>query len=157
AIKDGIMERIRRELPSRFPKAPLPDISTWKPIHFLAYSYLEASVEYAFQFRDDTEPVKFKDSQGRVTRVHAFGIRKEDKDQGIGAFRSQVRVLFRAGDDFAIDVSLKSKPYQLVLTRMARKSTLQATLADLEQRVVAHKGTQWLDDGAVMLIPHMNW
>jgi hypothetical protein len=157
---DKIVDRIRRELPNHFPRAPLPDLPDDPLRRFLAYAYLKTAIRYDFEFRDNLKPLPFKDSQGRVTPVKSFGILERDEDQGRETFRGQVRVLFRERDEFAVDLSRKTRPYQIVLARMSRKATLQATLDDLEARAArpAAKGfSPKLGDGAILLMPNMNW
>jgi hypothetical protein len=158
--REGIQERISREMAARFPGAAVPDLGVAGPDDFLAYAYLQASVRYEFAFKDSDKPLEFRDSQGRVTPVKAFGIRRRDEYQGNNTFRGQVRVLFQEGEDFGLDLSKGTQPYELALARMQRKATLRETLADFEGRVAraAHKGTAPdLGDGAVLLVPNMDW
>jgi hypothetical protein len=153
-------DRLRRELRARFPRAPILDLPSSGPNRFLSYAHLEASIRYEFAFRESEQPLRFRDSQGRVTPVRAFGIREEDEDQGKKSFRGQVRVLFRQGDEFAVDLSRKSRPYQIILARMSRKATLKATWMDLQKRIARsrRKGQPTdLGDGAILLVPDMNW
>ncbi len=154
--KDGILERIRRELSARFPKAPLPGKDPHLFKLAMAYAYLEVALLYEFQFKDSEEPLAFKDSRGQETPVHAFGIRKSDADKGVKSFRSQVQVLFRKGKEFAVDLSRNTQPYQIVLARMDRKTTLQATLEDLNKRLAEGK-PDILGDATILLVPNMNW
>jgi hypothetical protein len=159
-VGDGILDRIRREMPARFPGVPIPDLPAAGPDHLLAYAYLQASVRYEFAFRDSEKPLQFHDSQGRVTPVKAFGIRKRDEHQGKPTFRGQVRILFREGDEFAVDLSQNTRPYQVVVARMERKATIRATLADLEERIARaprKKLDPNLSDGAILLVPNMTW
>jgi hypothetical protein len=159
-VKDGILDRIRREMPARFPGAPILDLPAADPDHLLAYAYLQASVRYEFAFRDSEKPLPFKDSQGRVTPVKAFGIRKKDADQGKPTFRGQVSILFREGEEFAVDLSQNTRPYQIVVARLGRKATLRAALADLEERIARatlKKLDPNLSDGAILLVPNMTW
>jgi hypothetical protein len=130
------------------------------PRHYLAYAYLRASVRYEFAFKDNDKPLEFTDGQGKVTPVKAFGIRPQDVDKGKADFRGQVRVLFREGEDFGVDLSKGTKPYQVVLARMPRKASLREALDDFEDRA-AKAVRQNLDpdlgDGAVLLVPNMDW
>jgi hypothetical protein len=156
----GFEESLRRELRARFPRAPIPHLPPFNPEGFLTYAHVEASIRYEFAFHDSEQPLRFKDSQGRVTPVPAFGIREQDELEGKKSFRGQVRVLFRQGKDFAVDLSWKSRPYQIILARMPRKATLKATLADLKKRVaraLRQGQAAKLGDGAILLIPNMNW
>ncbi len=151
--KDGILERVRRELAAKFPKAPLPeDLGEVA----MAYAYLEVALPYEYQFKKSEEPLSFTNSRGEKTPMQAFGIRKADVDKGEHSFRGQVQLLFRQGKEFAVDLSKKTKPYQIVLARMDRKGSLQATLEDLDKRMAGRK-PDILGDAAILLVPNMNW
>jgi hypothetical protein len=157
-LKDGIMEQIRRDLLRRFPQAPLPDVSNVSEQGAVAYGYLEVALKYPFAFKNSD--LHFDGSDGSKKNVKAFGIREQDKDRGETTFRGQVRVLFREQDEFAVDLSEKSQPYQIVLACVQKKKTLQATVVDLEKRVRAarEKGKDHgLSQGAVLLVPTMSW
>jgi hypothetical protein len=156
--EDGIVERIRKELSVKFPRAPLPPESIIsKPGQALAFAYLETAIRYEFAFVDIDKPMRFKDNRGRPASVKAFGIREEDKDKGADTFRKQVRVLFRKGDDFALDLSHSTRPYQIILARIGRKATLMETLADLEMKVAADGPPAGFGNGAILGVPNMDW
>ncbi len=152
--RDGILERIRRELPARFPNAPLPEFGVPKdPPVAMAYAYLEVALKYQFEFWENQEPLQFTDAQGKATPVRSFGIRAGDKT---GGFRSQVGVLFRERGEFALDLSTESKPYQVVVAKVPVKPTLAETLAELDRRIAAARPGE-LGSEAVMLVPTMCW
>jgi hypothetical protein len=159
--EDGIMDRIRRELPAKFPKAPLPPSRLApRPAAALAYAYLETSIRFTYAFKDIDKPLAFKDSKGRPSSVKAFGIREEDKDQGETTYRSQVKVLFRDGDEFAIDLSHATRPYQIVLARIEKKATLKETLEYTNVRIAeapAKKQNPSFGKGAILGVPNMDW
>jgi len=154
---DGIEERMRRELPARFPKAPMPKFETSPLKSFMAYAYLEVALRYEHEFQRCKDPFLFTDSRGKKTKVDAFGIRPQDANDGFSSCRAQVRVLFKEGDEFAVDLSTGSEPYQIVLARMERKSTLKSMLAHLDKKIAAFNGTSHLGDASVLLVPSMNW
>jgi hypothetical protein len=156
-FEDGIIDRIRKELSVKFPKAPLPpeDVVS-KPGQALAFAYLETAIRYEFAFMDIDKPMRFKDSQGRPASVRAFGIREEDKDSGADTYRKQVMVLFRKEDDFALDLSQNTRPYQIILARMGRKATLKETLADLEVKVAKGPASSF-GKGGILGVPNMDW
>jgi hypothetical protein len=159
AVRDGIVERIHREMAQRFPGVAVPDLGVDDPRQFLAYAYLRASVRYQFAFKDSLTPLKFTDSQCRSTPVRAFGIRPEDMHMGEHSFRGQVRVLFREGKDFGVDLSKGTQPYQVVVARMERRDTLRQALEDLEERVASagqKKLVPELGEGAILLVPKMD-
>jgi hypothetical protein len=154
--KDGILDRVRRELPARFSEAPLPANPKAPPElqGGLAYAYLAVVFKYAVQFQENGEPLHFRDAAGKKTDVKSFGIRVQDK--GDRPFRSQVAVLFRDGGDFALDLSSGSKPYQVIVARLPTQPTLAAYLAELDRRTAASLPTR-LGESAVMFVPTMRW
>jgi hypothetical protein len=153
--RDGIEDRIRQDMKTKFPQAPRPPRATSKSAA-VAYAYLEVGIAYEFMFNDIPQPMQFKNSQGVTERVKAFGIREEDKDHGIDTYRTQVRVLFRDGDHFAIDVSRNTRPYQIILAKMPKQSSLRGTLNDLEKRI-GDRPSYPLGDEAILGIPNMDW
>jgi hypothetical protein len=157
-VEDGIIERIRREVAARFPKALLPEASSPGPGAVVAYAHLEASIFYEFEFKHSERDLDFRDSTGRQTPVHAFGIREKDKGRGLRGFRDQVDILLNAGPSFAVELSKNTRPYQILLARVDRKATLKETLANLDDRIAARKeGEHSLGDAAIFLVPSMNW
>ena len=155
--EDGIVDRIRKDLSAKFRKAPLPATNVAsKPGEVLTVAYLETAIHYEFAFNDIDKPMRFKDSQGRLASVKAFGIREEDRKQGGDTYRKQVGVLFRKANEFAIDLSKNIWPYQVILARMERKATLKETLADFEMRVARGPAPSF-GDGAILGVPNMDW
>jgi hypothetical protein len=151
---EGIVERIGRELPQKFPNAPA--IPTAPPEGTLAIAYLEVAIFYDYFFKHSTEPLSFKDAHGRTTPVHAFGIRKEDVGHSDVRVREQVLVLFRNNGEFALDLSHNTKPYQIILARMARKPSMREALAELDKRTAGVE-PKHLNHAAIMLVPSMHW
>src|SRR5205085_1362827 len=112
----------------KFQSAPPPEDVPADGPGILAFAYLDIAIPYTFQFNHHEDGLKFRDSLGKETKVQAFGIREEDKSLGIHSYRGQVQVLFRQNEEFAIDLSRSTTPYQVILARMQRKDTLRATL-----------------------------
>jgi hypothetical protein len=153
--KDGIVERINADLAKRFPGAPRVGPATDPKKLLLAYAHLEIGIPFEFHFQDAVRPLQFKDSTGKSTPVRAFGIREEDKEMGGETFRGQVRLLFHEGEEFALDLSRKTKPYQVVLARVKRKATLISMLEHLGERTTNPSNP--LAAGAIVLVPNMEW
>jgi hypothetical protein len=153
--EDNILERIRQELFARFPKARLP-INELPPNSAMTFAYLEVDMPYEFQFNHLDEPFHFQDHQGQKIPVHAFGIRKEDKDRGVSSYRTQVRQLFRQGNEFALDLCKSTTPYQIILARLEPKATLQATLDSLTEKIAAGPA-KGLGENSILLVPSMHW
>src|SRR6185369_287203 len=154
-MEKGIVEQIRKEMAVKFPDAKLPDLDPI-PEGAVTWAYLAVALEYSFHFNDSEKPLEFQDSKGNKTPVQAFGIREQDKDKGENSFRSQVEVLFQKDGAFAVDLSRKTQPYQIILARMDRQPTLASTLADLNKRIAAET-SKGLSEAAVLLVPKMHW
>jgi hypothetical protein len=133
------------------PAEPPPEAG---PLAGVAYAYLQVALKYQTAFKNNDEPLAFVDASGTTTKVKSFGVRLKDK--GPATFRDQVRVLFRQGTVFAVDLSAKTEPYQIVVAQMPPQATLAATLADLDRRTTAGSAAP-LDEAAVLLVPTMCW
>jgi hypothetical protein len=140
--KDGIVERIRAQMASKFPNVPSPELDV-PPDGAVAYAYLAASAKYEYPYFENDESFLFTDSAGKQTAVGSFGIRRKD-DYAYERLRQQVQVLYYRRDanthgeeipEFIVDPCKSSQPYQIVLARINRKLTLAETLAEVERRI----------------------
>jgi len=164
-VSDGIIEKIKEEMTKRFPNARTPDFNVTADAA-VAYAYLQAGVKYQYPFFKNTDRFVFTDSSGRKTAVKSFGIREQDKFKGAfvdDSFRGQVLILgkWRKGEQFAVDLSKRSTPIQIVLACIERRPTLTDTLKSLEAVIGAastdktfHRG---LEDEDTLLVPMMHW
>ena len=166
--KDGIVERIRAQMASKFPKAPSPQLDV-PPRGAVAYAYLEASARYEYPFFENDETFVFTDSAGKQTAVGSFGIRGKD-DYAYRQLRQQVKILYCPREaiwsekeipEFILDPCKNSQPYQIVLARVNRKPTLADTLADVEQRIAAQPASDRfaseLHPRDTLLVPNIAW
>jgi hypothetical protein len=116
--KDGIAEKIRREMQERFHKEPM-DLDDKQAV-ILAYAYLRANVPFTLPFFDNDEEFQFTDVRGQKTRVSSFGLRHKDESKYFD-LRDQVEVLYlKRGEkwgqpptEFALDLCRESKPNQV--------------------------------------------
>jgi hypothetical protein len=155
-VDQGIVQRIESALAAKFPQNTMPPVPG-NPRGVVASGYLKADVRYAYQFFNHVDWLSFKASDGRTTRVRSFGLPDFDRKHPlVGGCRQQVRVLFREGGRFAVDLSHGSKPNQIVLAKMPRKSTLADTLAELSEKMAAAQPTG-LTESATLLVPNMQW
>jgi hypothetical protein len=164
---DGIVERIRSEMAAKFPNAPRPELDV-PPQGVVAYAFLAASAKYDYPFFENDEPFLFRDSSGKETPVSSFGIRKRD-DYAYDQLRHQVRILYSSGveplgeqevPEFILDPCETSQPYQVVLARVDRKTTLAETVADIQQKIAAHardRRNSFLTPRDTVLVPNMAW
>jgi hypothetical protein len=134
----------------------MPPIEAF-PKGVVAFGYLKADVRYNYRFFNSPEWLSFKGSNGRTVPVRSFGLPElNKKDPILGGCRNQVRVLFREGSRFAVDLSHESSPNQIVLAKLPRKTTLEATLAELNQHQAASQAVG-LPSTATLLVPNVNW
>ncbi len=155
-VKDGIVEKIEAGLAANFPQQAMPPIQAY-PKGVIAFGYMKADVRYTYQFFNSPEWLSFKGSDGRTVPVRSFGLPEfNKKDPILGGCRQQVRVLFREGGRFAVDLSHESSPNQIVLAKMPRKSTLAATLVELNKNQAASQPVG-LHSSATLLVPNVNW
>jgi hypothetical protein len=166
--KDGIEERIRAQMASKFPKAPSPQLD-FPPGGAVTYAYLEASAKYSYPFFENDERYVFTDSAGKQTAVRSFGIRSKD-DYAYRQLRQQVEILYCPREaiwsekeipEFILDPCKNSQPYQIVLARVNRKPTLADTLGDVEQKIAEQPARDRflseLHPRDTLLVPNIAW
>ena len=165
--RDGIADRIRLEMRSRFPGAPIPELDGAEDV-VTAFAHLAADIRFSHPFLVDPNPLNFVDARGRETKVASFGI---PRSGGAPEVREQVRVLYAtyAGEQalgFALDLSVKSQPNQLVLALVKPGATLAETLADLQTKMTTFQANlkanaEFKDDelhyNETIAIPTMHW
>jgi hypothetical protein len=156
SVEKGVIERIKKELPQKFPGARLPALTPPPDLPaFIACGYLRAGVKFTYDFFDSDELLLFEEGSGHTSKVRAFGLRPKDQYTGVSTFRGQVEVLFRDRGEFALDLCNTSQPNQIIVARMSRKPTLADTLADRDKR--PRKRESAFGDKATLLVPNMNW
>ncbi len=150
-LRDGIVAKIRKEMPAKFPSHKLPDFedSMHDPNGILSYAYLTARVPFKHPFRQVDEGIEFTDSQGTQTQVAGFGLWRAYLRQ-YKNLREQVEVLYaRLAEDrpsyeiaeCAIDLCRHSEPYQVVIAKVEPRSSLGETL-DYVRRQIADSRKQ---------------
>jgi WD40 repeat protein len=153
---ESVIGRIKQELPKKFPGARLPRLSPPPDdLAFFVCGYLRAGVKFTYDFFDSDDLLLFQDASGHTSKVRVFGLRPQDKMTGLSTFRSQIEVLFRERDEFALDLSKTSQPNQIIIARMTRKATLADTIVDIHKR--PRKKDSTFGDIATLLVPNMNW
>lgn len=154
-VEDGIVEEIQRDFKAMFPKARQPKIESSPKKLAIAFAYLQTAIKFPHPFNEAAKPMPFKDSSGKITPVQVFGLPEELQGKK-SEKREQVQVLFQNKEEFALDLSRATKPYQIVLARIQRKPTLKATMDDLNGRISSGSRRD-VNDGAIMLVPNMDW
>jgi hypothetical protein len=160
---DGTVEHIREDMTAQLPDVTLPDFAVEDPnLVAVAYAYLQVSVEFAHMFHDNRDEFLF-----RGVPVTSFGIRETDTRPDDPA-RNQVLILYSSEkedepwsdeNEFIIDLSMGTRPYEIVLARVERKATLAEMLADVERKTKSSESFFYyrLDHQDVLLVPNMNW
>jgi hypothetical protein len=145
-VKNGIIEQIQTEMRRRFPSEPVPIFDArYKalPEVIAAYAYVNVNVEFEHPYYTYSGTFEFSGSNGTRTRVKAFGDRITKPDANFGLVRRQVEVLYyedggsSADQQFAVDLSRLTHPYQIILARMPRRGTFGESVRMLRERIAA--------------------
>jgi len=170
-IKDGIVDKIKKDMAAKFPSRALPNFEGYDA-GILAYSYLTANVPFTYPFRQMPKGLAFGDAQGNKTRVEGFGLWEAYRSEYEG-IRDQVEVLYcdETGrqnprspiKEFAIDLCKSSQPYQVVLAVVEPNDSLAQTLQRLRTRMQEFKNQgnyearSHLQEVDVVQAPEMSW
>ncbi len=172
-IRDGIVERIEREMGAKFPRRELLDFRSIEDMGgILAYSYLTANVPFRHPFRQLDDGFTFTDSQRAETLVAGFGLWEAFLSR-YEKIREQVEILYVGWEDpnrpwgpmkeYALDLCRHSKPYQVVVAVVEPKGSLAETYEHV-QRGMEQFGKQrdynharWFQGGDDLRVPDMFW
>jgi hypothetical protein len=141
-LADGIIEEIQDEMTQLFPTEPAPafgDINDLPLETIIAYSYLNADIEFEYPFYAGNNEFNFQDSNGTVSEVMSFCTRTDSDSSNM--VREQVDVLYYNKDEqtgqteFAIDLCTYTNPYQVVLACVPQQKNLGKTVDYAEQKI----------------------
>jgi len=141
-LADGIIAEIQDEMTQLFPSEPVPvfdDINALPLETIIAYSYLNADIEFEHPFYINNNEFDFQDSNGTITEVASFGSRPDADSTDL--VRGQVDVLYyKHGDqtsapEFAVDLCKYTNPYQVVLACVPQQKNLGKTVDYAEQKI----------------------
>jgi hypothetical protein len=141
-LEDGIIAEIQDEMTQLFPSEPAPafdDINDLPLETIIAYSYLNADIEFEYPFYAGNNEFDFQDSNGMVTEVTSFCTRTDSDSSNM--VREQVDVLYYNKDEqtgqteFAVDLCTFTNPYQVVLACVPQQKNLGKTVDYAEQRI----------------------
>jgi hypothetical protein len=167
-IKDGVVNKIKKEMAAKFPSHIPRDLARYaqEPDGILAYSYLMASVPFRHPFRQ--AQVVFGNLRGETTEVEAFGVwgyvaQYED-------IRRQVEVLYcePGRDDYrvkecAVDLCRDSRPYQVIVAIVEPQGSLGQTLEHIRRGIadfpksLGYEPNHRLDRVDCLKVPEMFW
>jgi hypothetical protein len=145
-LEDGIIEQIQEEMTQRFPSEPAPvfDGIDDLPLEtIVAYSYLNADIEFEYPFYVNNNEFDFQGSNGTITEVASFWTNMDPDISNL--VREQVDILYyKHGDqtsenEFAVDLCIHTNPYQVVLACVPQQKTLGKTVAFVEQKISEFK------------------
>jgi len=162
-IRDGTVEKIKKEMAEKFPHVQTTSINQ-SGLIAVAYAYLQAEVKFQYPYLENRKPFLFAPSEGEPSSIRSFGVHEYIQVEGI---RHQVETLycnaqspFEIPNEFALDLCKSSAPNQIVLATIGKKETLKSTLRELEKKTTdyhpeeGHHGLSMVDS---LLIPTMNW
>jgi len=172
-IKQGIIDRIEKDMAAKFPSHSVPDFNDInglidEPNGILAYSYLTANVPFKYPYRQVRNDFIFTDSNGVKTNVGAFGA--WGFGQRYRKMREQAEILYFHEDhnepdidlqmkEFAIDLCKHSEPYQVVAAIVEPKNSLAQTLNYVRNQIEDFKKNSQYKNMTldVLKIPEMFW
>ena len=133
----GFIQKIRNDMAKRFPDVRPSSIEPNGDL--VAYAYLETYLKFRIPFELNSEPLIFTDSNGNKTPVKSF---KEWTEESYDPFRyRQVDVLYCDWDEnedvteFAIDLCVGTKPYQVVVAMIEPGETMEGTYRKLQKKI----------------------
>jgi len=169
-IKDGIIDKIKKDMAAKFPSHVLADFKGYND-GILTYSYLKANVPFKYPFRQMDRGLAFTDSHGVETDVVGFGLWKAFLSQ-YKNIREQLEILSLKSEDpnnpwepkeYAIDLWRRSKPYQVVVARVELKDSLAETLTYIQRQTEEFKRRSYYEEARrfqandVLEVPEMVW
>jgi len=141
-LEEDIIAEIQDEMTQLFPTEPAPvfDGIDELPLEtIIAYSYLNAEIEFEYPFYAGNNEFDFLDSNGTVTEVTSFCTRSDSDSENM--VREQVDVLYyKQGDqvsetEFAVDLCKYTNPYQVVLACVPQQENLGQTVDFVERKI----------------------
>jgi hypothetical protein len=141
-LEEGIIEEIQDEMTQLFPSEPAPvfdDMNELPLETIIAYSYLDANIEFSYPFYAGNNEFNFQDSNGTVTEVTSFCTRSDSDSENM--VREQVDVLYYNKDEqtgqteFAVDLCKYTNQYQVVLACVPQQENLGKTVDYVEREI----------------------
>jgi len=147
-VAKGIIEQVQRDMAKRFPSEPVPVFDKryrTLPDVVLAYAFLNVDVGFLHPYYTYLRGFVFSDANGTQTSVTAFCAQASGRGKDREQVREQAEVLYYddsqspGAEQFAVDLSRQTQPYQVVLTRMPRGNTLGEAAKTLQAKIAAFK------------------
>jgi hypothetical protein len=165
-VSDGIIEKIRTDMSSRFPSKEIPVFDS-NGNTLIAYAYLETYIKFTTPFLQCTHPLAFNDSSGKQTPVKSFGTWGSFSTQR-ELLCEQVEVLYykienNSMTEFALDLCKQTEPYQIVLAVIKPQDSLESSYNQLQANIESFKNREDHDTLAdlqsedELQVPDMFW
>jgi len=130
-IEQGIVQRIRQELDTKFSGQGSPELLKevdLPPVGVFAYSYLFKDLAFSKHFARSRRPLRFMEFQAQ-----AFGF-----ETGHAEAAAQVTIHdYRDDNDFVIELRTRASEDRLILAKVQADSTLHQTIAQVALRLKA--------------------
>ncbi len=155
-VRDGVFERIDRQLNARFGGRARPALKprreiTARPQDMVAYAYLFKHLEFATPFERLDTPLEFAGSS-----VASFGMGWKP-NEAREAMAQQVEILHYAGkDDLVIELKTKSQGDHLILAKIQPEATMAETIASAQARI-AKRAPVTAQGDDVLMVPRVNF
>ncbi|MEN6578381.1 MAG: hypothetical protein ABFD90_18695 [Phycisphaerales bacterium] len=142
-VKNGIIERIQKDMAQRFPSEPAPAFDIrYKtlPDVIMAYAYLNVDVGFQHPYYVNNDPFTFAASDGGKSKVTSFCSYARTSDGNNAAVREQAEILYYDYGDsaeavqFAVDLGRNTYPYQVILARVPSCSTFGDATRTLREK-----------------------
>jgi hypothetical protein len=141
---DQIIRQIQKDMAQQFPTEPVPVFDErYRTLRdtVMAYAFLKIGIEFEYPFYVNEGPFAFTEPAGPPVNVASFCAHTHEPDADLRHLHEQVEILYyRYGEkpedqEFAVDLCKNSRPYQIIIARMAPRSTLADTVSALHQSI----------------------
>ena len=121
-------------------------------------AFLTAELQFEHPFQNLRTGMDFIDSDGNKNRVKGFGI-PYDQSNSMGMAPFQVEVLYKdaASEEFILDLSSRTKPYQLIVAKIDLLDNLADTIGNLNSLISEQIGRGFLIPGNSLSVPNMDF
>ncbi len=128
------------------------------PDRLILDAFLKADLRFEHPFQDLRSGMEFIDSGGNRNKVKGFGI-PHDQSHTMGMAPLQVAVLYRDDhrDEFILDLSSRTRPYQLIVAKIALLESLADTISELNNLISKDSSRGMLMPGNSLSVPNMEF
>lgn len=154
-VRDSIIQRINDALKETFKnEAPVVEEIGGRPDDVVAYAYLYKNLRFQKEFESLTSPIAF-DSNGGITKVNAFGIRKYSMQKHL-ELEAQVELFYDDNSSFVIKLKPTTSKEEIILSKMHPEKNLLDTVEVVQKRIERGKPDSLQKDDS-LAIPKFNF